>query len=57
MVRKNKYKVGTKHSCRKLISKKLDQKIKSKLRELKSKTKNPKDITYLYASKVLGGGK
>jgi len=57
MARKKSYKVGYKNSCVKLISNKLDKKIKLKMKELKLKAKDPKDITYLYASQVLGGEK
>lgn len=53
MKRKINYVVGSKHSCRKMISKKLDMKIKKKLKELKKKSKTPEKVTYLYASKML----
>lgn len=57
MKRKIIYIVGSKYSCRKLISVKLDKKIKNVMKELKNKSNTPKKITYLYASKVLGDKK
>lgn len=57
MARKINYRVGSKNSCNRLISKKLDKKIKDKVKELKLKSKTPDKVTYLYASKVLIGGK
>jgi len=57
MVKKTNYKVGSKNSCRRWISKKLDKAIKEKMLELKISSNNPNNVTYLYASKVLGGRK
>jgi len=59
MVKKNNYIVGTKNSCKRLISKKLDRKIILKMKELQKESKKDSKykITYLYASKILGGEK
>ena len=53
MASKINYIVGSKHSCKRMISKKLDKKIKDKQKELKIKSKTPEKVTYLYASKML----
>lgn len=47
------YVVGSKHSCYRKISKKLDKKIRDKQKELKSSSKTPEKVTYIYASKML----
>ena len=57
MASNKRFKVGYSGSKMRRISNKLDKKIKEKQMELKSKAKNPKVISYVYASKVLGGEK
>jgi len=53
MAYKINYIVGSKNSCKRMISKKLDKKIRDKQKELKMKSKTPDKVSYLYASKML----
>jgi len=57
MASNKRFKVGYSGSKMRRISNKLDKKIKEKQMELKRKAKNPNVISYVYASKVLGGEK
>lgn len=55
MGREKNYKIGSKNSVNKLISKRLDRKIKRTMQQLKKDSRSPDKVTYLYASDVLGG--